>query len=903
MTTPSLDQTFIALKTQPVPSSDEMALDSTINGTAHHHDPLFDDDAPSGDNAPAAPAPEPQLAFVTHNSEAATTNGATDPASPPVTAPVTDVTSGIAPVADFIPDKSPYLEPSPNVQNAGATNSSVPPAIDLPTPEMREDTTSIPAFQPTLDTSTAMTPSPSAHPVEAAPPSDEQGVGAQTGGAPEGTVEDTKPVATGPDGSPGMDLFDSGVADIMDTSDDVASARTANTSEIPHRPADESLFGGDGPASPKPVPQMKNGDQDMNDVPSSGQVRRRQDDEEDNGRSPKRSKISTEPETASEFQKPDLPASAGASLESGTTATTAQAPQASPSYDSLPMTGAQQKWLLEKLRTAKKIKDALPFLKPVDPVALNIPSYPHIIKNPMDISTMEQKLKDHQYNSADDFISDLNLMVQNCVTFNGPQHVVSYNAYNFKAYMDKAMMQLPSRDVTPAAAAPKKAKKLSVATAPKPPPRRESRGPGRSPTGNAAPPPNTFALDPNGVPLIRRDSSANDGRPKREIHRPPPRDLPYSSAKPKKKKYQLELKFCEMVMNEITKRKHQGYSYPFLQPVDPVALNIPTYHKIIKKPMDLGTIGQKLKGGQYTNAKEFKADIDLMFDNCYKFNPESDGVHKMGKAFQAIIEELWATKDQWLEDHAPASEPPSPASGYSDEEDESEVEQGTETEKLAQIQRQIMQLTGEAEKIISSATKRASPKAASKRSGKASRALTKVKRSGSTTGLPSTAKANSSKPRLKTKTTPITYAQKQEISDSIGTLEESQMRKAVQIIKNGCPDLQTVNDDELELDIDAIPEPVLHELLKFIRKIHPPMEAAAVDDDYEPPMRSSKTATTKPRKNKPMGKHEQEANIARIQDQLKTFPGAYRQSPEPAPKTEESSSGDDADSGSESEEE
>lgn len=94
-----------------------------------------------------------------------------------------------------------------------------------------------------------------------------------------------------------------------------------------------------------------------------------------------------------------------------------------------------------------------------------------------------------------------------------------------------------------------------------------------------------------------------------------------------------------------------------------------------------------------------------------------------------------------------------------------------------------------------------------------------------------------------------------------------------------------------------------------------------MDDDYEPPMRTSKAAPTKPRKNKPMGKHEQEANIARIQDQLKTFPDAYRQSPEPgkfqvrqdryehlltrcvAPKTEESSSGDDADSGSESEEE
>lgn len=34
----------------------------------------------------------------------------------------------------------------------------------------------------------------------------------------------------------------------------------------------------------------------------------------------------------------------------------------------------------------------------------------------------------------------------------------------------------------------------------------------------------------------------------------------------------------------------QGYSWPFLQPVDTSALNLKDYHEIIKKPMDLGSI-------------------------------------------------------------------------------------------------------------------------------------------------------------------------------------------------------------------------------------------------------------------------------------------------------------------------
>ena len=38
------------------------------------------------------------------------------------------------------------------------------------------------------------------------------------------------------------------------------------------------------------------------------------------------------------------------------------------------------------------MKDAAPFLNPVDPIALNIPHYPTIVKHPMDFSTIERKL-------------------------------------------------------------------------------------------------------------------------------------------------------------------------------------------------------------------------------------------------------------------------------------------------------------------------------------------------------------------------------------------------------------------------------------------------------------------------------------------------------------------------------
>ena len=47
--------------------------------------------------------------------------------------------------------------------------------------------------------------------------------------------------------------------------------------------------------------------------------------------------------------------------------------------------------------------------------------------------------------------------------------------------------------------------------------------------------------------------------------------------------------------------------------------------------MDLGTIKQRLKNNYYLNAAACIADIEVVFENCFKFNPAGDDVHKMGQ--------------------------------------------------------------------------------------------------------------------------------------------------------------------------------------------------------------------------------------------------------------------------------
>ena len=120
---------------------------------------------------------------------------------------------------------------------------------------------------------------------------------------------------------------------------------------------------------------------------------------------------------------------------------------------------AQYKFCLSIVRTLKKQKAAGPFLKPVDAVALGIPHYVTIIKNPMDLSTVELKLQstnpskpdpnptNPRYYNTDEFIADVRLIFTNCLTFNGETHPVTQMGRTLEEMFDKQMKKLPPPEV------------------------------------------------------------------------------------------------------------------------------------------------------------------------------------------------------------------------------------------------------------------------------------------------------------------------------------------------------------------------------------------------------------------------------------------------------------------------
>ena len=528
-------------------------------------------------------------------------------------------------------------------------------------------------------------------------------------------------------------------------------------------------------------PEEPSSDHVMQDAPLSPVKlsREREDDDLLDGPVAKRSKTEEDSSTAADFKVPERPA-----IDTQVNGTRTEAP-----LNPIPITSAQHKALARIVANIKRIQSSLPFRNPVDYVALNIPSYPTIVKDPMDLKTLEDKLKANKYTSLDAFVTDFNLIVENCRTFNGPDHSVTKLANEMQKAFEKQYEKIPGPDVAEPTA--DKKKKTIVASASKAAPaRRESRsslpGSARSPVSASSQ--QTFALSPAGVPLIRRDSTVGDGRPKREIHPPAPRDLPYANQKPKKKKYQLELKFCDKVLAELLKPKYSYCNYPFLAPVDPVALNIPQYHSVIKKPMDLGTTRTKLDQGQYENAREFESDIRLVFQNCYRFNRPGDLIDTAGHQLENVFNSEFGKKRDFIEQNTPGSGPQSAGSSEADDSDEEEEEDDEEDdhEQLSQLQILQKQIAAMSRQVEMIQKKKTSPPAAGKKASKGS----KPARKDSKKAAPVKVEKKAARPVKKEKAPYVSYEQKQDISNRINSLPENKMATALKIIRDNMPNLK-----------------------------------------------------------------------------------------------------------------
>ena len=97
-----------------------------------------------------------------------------------------------------------------------------------------------------------------------------------------------------------------------------------------------------------------------------------------------------------------------------------------------------------------------------------------------------------------------------------------------------------------------------------------------------------------------------------------------------------EQTLCRTLLNDLTRHEH---AWPFLEQVDEKAY--PRYYEVIKNPMDLGTIKNKMKNKQYETKEQFAYDCRLIFDNCEYFNVDNSDIGKAGHKLRAFFETKW----------------------------------------------------------------------------------------------------------------------------------------------------------------------------------------------------------------------------------------------------------------------
>ena len=332
-----------------------------------------------------------------------------------------------------------------------------------------------------------------------------------------------------------------------------------------------------------------------------------------------------------------------------------------------PMTYDEKSWCQIVLTKLRSHASAELFLAPVPE---HVPKYYEIVKKPMDLRTLGEKLKGNKYERKSDFLSDLDLIVSNCKLYNQPSTVVYNICLEFEQYLKEFTNPEEVRD-DPNTPGGKKRKRLA--------------GGDHAWCIMAIETLKTHAL---ALPFYEPVSRTITG-----YHRIVKRPMDFTTMTRKFERGNYESKDAcvaemrqifancklfnaegtqlhkdakemEVVLNQLlgnvsNRRRFTTYKMPqddyiwctdvlykvrihdlagpFTSPVDP---SFKAYFKVVKKPVDLLTMGRKLHNGNYTSKEQFCEDMQQIFTNCKLFNPDGSELREDGDKLEAYYQAM-----------------------------------------------------------------------------------------------------------------------------------------------------------------------------------------------------------------------------------------------------------------------
>ncbi|KAK9150450.1 hypothetical protein Syun_008759 [Stephania yunnanensis] len=241
-------------------------------------------------------------------------------------------------------------------------------------------------------------------------------------------------------------------------------------------------------------------------------------------------------------------------------------------------------------------------------------------------------------------------------------------------------------------------------------------------------------------------------------------------------------KNCNSLLSKLMKHK---LGWVFNAPVDVKGLGLHDYFTIIKEPMDLGTVKQRLNKNWYKSPKEFAEDVRLTFRNAMTYNPKGQDVHFMAEQLLNIFEERWAAIEAEF----------NVDSRYQGV--DYDLGLPTPTSKKTPVPPPFHEMRRNLDRSEST-TFRGDPNLKPSNLSHSGRAV-----------LPKKPKAKDLNKR------DMTYEEKQRLSLNLQSLPPEKLDSIVQIIKKRNSSL-CQRDDEIEVDIDVVDAETLWELDRFV---------------------------------------------------------------------------------------
>jgi hypothetical protein len=231
-----------------------------------------------------------------------------------------------------------------------------------------------------------------------------------------------------------------------------------------------------------------------------------------------------------------------------------------------------------------RMQVAQPFRFPVPTEVLT--DYTNYVDQPMDLETIRDDL--YTYESPLDVVKRMKLIADNCLAYNGADAKVSGQAeHMMKSFMriwKKEGLPLPGDDIAPG--------------------------------------------------LLAKVGGSGGPDPKED-------DAPYLRVA-----HLLEGEPAPDWMRRIGKVFGQLGKLQCVEPfLRPVPKGYANYHEIIRRPMDFSTIKAKMNEGKYLDPSQVLLDVDLIWENCARFNhPDAPIIQDLHES-KAEFEKLWVDRE------------------------------------------------------------------------------------------------------------------------------------------------------------------------------------------------------------------------------------------------------------------